>query len=318
MRTFLLIYISMLFLTSCIDSITPIEESEKKVDNLESSKDSIVTRSYYDNDTLRYPPVSFTIRDIDKNRVKIEVPNLFEYTINDKGLHPEYPTYSWTLGQSCYIQYRETRNDRNWYYYHPDTIKSTTPYEIKVLHFHPEATGAYVDLDATKFPMASFEYRGKLLGEKKTSLVNGKVILNETEWQDEDRLTMPWGYNPYGFIYGNKDDPDNQHPTINIRLQIRLYVTLRLKAEQHSGGYMLSYGRESVIFKVPSNRVEYFSHTFVEEKTVYNVTQNSVQHEEVKFNGRTYYITYYVSSYRDIYYADYEIYIEATAQPHLY
>lgn len=308
--------ISCLFCTSCTNDLMEIEETQIAPEEIINTlKDSITTRTATKLDTLRYPSVYLNIDHgsyYEHEIIIFDIPRIQEYTLNSKGLHPEYPTYNWTLGEACYIQYREKDigGDRNWYYYHPDTVRSKTPYLIEVPHFHPEDKSSLtVNLDATKFPRAPFDYRVKLLGEKKSSIVQGRIVINETEWEEKN-FGMPWKLNSSGFFVGNGNEDVEERPRIDVHIEIHLDITLRLRAGTNATRYYLEYNHEGKEFRLSSNE-ETFHHTFIIDKFAHAVFLNSIHEELITFEGNLYKIQIYIDDSYKVVHED--IFIERTA-----
>ena len=292
---------SALLVCSCENKY---EEIEKEI--------KTTTKSMVNNvpDTLRYPPANFTIYHesyYTQDEVIFEIQKPRDYMENgDK--HPEYPRQAYHLCDFCYIQYRDASiyGDRNWYYYNPDTVKSTTPYKIQVTgDTHPASTRpALARLRADKLPRNAFEYRGIVFGGDPT-IHNGKYILPESEWKIENFNCDPWKININGFVESTSStippEPGENIPNgcVDVYVQFILNTVINLSGENGGGKYIIWDKYKQYVFSVSSGRHATYTVDLIIDEGYRRVGTNSFTEEKLRFNGTEYTFSYYVpNSYR--------------------
>lgn len=259
-------------------------------------------------DTLCYPPIYITVfheSHYTQDEVIFQIPKLYDYMNNGNGEHPEYPPYNWWLGRYCYIQYRDAsiRGDRNWYYYHPDTIKSTIPYKIEIEgDTHPESfRAAIVRLRADKLPKVPFEYQGVSFGGDICEY-NGKIIIPITQWPDPSYKCDPWTHNINGFVDteppSKPEDPGENIPDgyVDAYIEFKLTVFIHLDGSDGGGTYILKNNGEEYTFKVYPGEKTTYSQIIILEKGYRRVRQNSFNQETFTFEEETCTFNYYISN----------------------
>ena len=303
MKNSKLLLVSILFLSSCSNNMFQVEESSFDVleeefaadtnseNILHTQEDSINLLTINDSkETNLYPAMSFPIDHesyYTHDEVVINVPRIGrEYVYNTEGKFPNLPKYNFNLNTGCYIQYRlhSDRNgaDHNWYYYHPDTILSTTPYYLEVPNYHPDDYRLLtVRLNAARLPKRAFDIQGVLCGGGAMS-----------EWLPENWSYDPWELNTNGFLYQGDRSGDRQD--INVYVQLHLDVDMVLEVEMMRGPYKLKFGDQvkEVNYSIGTN---YIFHKFIVNKTLYDVPINSPYKLGMIFDEKVYYFNFYVS-----------------------
>lgn len=275
------------------DAMNALEKSAASInaeEMLQIQKDSIsLLTANNTNESGLYPAMSFSLDHESyyvHDEVVINVPRLGrEYVYNTVGQFPNLPKYNFTLNTGCYIQYRLHSNKKddkqNWYYYHPDTIQSTTPYYLEVPNYHPDDYRLLtVRLNAARLPKRAFDIRGILCGGDYS-----------TEWLPESHSYDPWELNTNGFLYQGDHDADRQEIYVNVRLH--LDANLHIEARS-SCLYELKFGDQvkQVYLNSGSN---YIYHKFAVDKTLYNVPINSPYKVKMNFEGEEFEFNFYVS-----------------------
>ena len=305
----------IIFLASCSNNMLQIEESS--IDVLEgkytvaTSKEEVLNSisllSTYDSmDTIFYPAQTFFIDHAENGELVVNVPRLDrEYIYNNEGKHKDLPEYNFGINTGCYIQYRlhiPTSSSKNspWYYYHPDTIQSTTPYYIKVPNYHPDDYRILrVYLNATKLPRADFDLRGVLADFEQEKIYgsaafNGKSVKTMTKW-----FPAGWSYNSYGYNYNGFDNNSNindpNREKIDVPVELHLYVTVYLQEGHGTGTYIFRLGNQTEVVKYNSGDTV-VTCTLTTKKILKDVYIGSQCTTSINYEGKEYSFNFYIAT----------------------
>lgn len=305
----------IIILSSCSNEMQQIEEKSALVINekgMQEKQNDIKLLDTKGSETIVYPAVDFSINHESyyvHDEVIVTINRLDrDYIYNTEGKYPNFPMYNYYIGSNCYIQYRIHDNNGKtnpWYYYHPDSILSKTPYRIYVANYHPDDSRLVtVRLNAARLPKAPFDIRGILSGHAE---MNGKVVQTRTEWRPDNWSYEPWGLNYNGFENNHYDNDNPNRQIVDVRAQLSFSVTMYIDRKE-SGIYELKFGNQ-IVRKPYTNGETLITHTFTEE-LFFKAYLNSHTTMTREFEGRNYDFNFYISpGYRgEMLYASAEAY----------